>query len=158
MLFIDYPKGQWREWDQERMLAFNFRGGHCKVDENNLGEVECREYDSWHALYRATGFCPLEVESWARDVWIYPQGKFYDGEAHEVAAEHLLELIYGEEIDYCCGDVLEEKGWVRATTSAMWEVRMNEWEGKTLTQRQYDSLFDWCTMHKKRFPDGLIVR
>ena len=157
MLFINYPSDQWREWDTERMLAFNYRGGHCEVDENALGGVECVELNDWHELYLVKHFCPLKVEKLATDVWISPDGEYYDGNAHEVAAEHILRIVYGEEVEWCAGDKLEEKGWIRATTSMMWQVRLKEWTGKRITQDQCDALWDYCHCHAIKFPDDVEV-
>jgi hypothetical protein len=161
MKFINYPNGQWSEWDMKRMLAFNYRHGWCNIDENALGGVECIDLKDWHELYLVKHFCPLRVEKTARDVWISPDGLYYDGDAHEVMAEHILKLIYGEGEDdhiFCAGDKLEKKGWIRATVSMMWQVRFNEWTGKRITQEQYDALWDYCECHKLRFPDGIEVK
>jgi hypothetical protein len=159
MLFINYPdKNHWREWDTDRMLCFNYRGGWCEVDENKLCDVQCLNLNSWHELYLKTRYCPFETDRLTRDVWISPDGKYYEGQAHEVEAEYLLDIIYGEDVEWCAGDKLEEKGWVRATVSMMWEVRFDEWTGKRITQAQYDALWDYCECHKLRFPDGVEVQ
>lgn len=159
MLFINYPtQDQWREWDQNKMRAYNYRGGWCDVDENALGGVECVELASWHELYLVKHFCPLAAEKLDRDVWISPDGEYYDGNAHEVAAEHILKLIYGENEDghiFCAGDKLEGLGWIRATTSMMWQVRFDDWTGKTITQAQFDALWDYCHCHALKFPDDV---
>lgn len=49
-------------------------------------------------------------------------------------------------------DFLEEHGWVRVTTSMMWEVRESYWFDKDLTQTQLDALWDWCELHNKHYP------
>ena len=67
-------------------------------------------------------------------------------------------IIYGEEIEWCAGDKLEAKGWVRATTSMMWDIRLGEWNGKRISQKQYDAVWDYCQCHKLKFPDGVEVR
>ena len=161
MLFINYPtRDQWREWDQNKMKAFNYMGGWCDVDENALGGVECVELDSWHDLYLVKHFCPLVAEKRYSDVWISPDGDYYDGNAHDVAAEHLLKIIYGEPEDehiFCAGDKLEALGWVRATTSMMWQVRLEDWKHKTVTQAQFDALWDYCCCHAIRFPSGIEI-
>ena len=157
MFFINHLRpDEWWEWDTETMTAYNYRGGWHNVNENKLGNVECIECESWHELYLKKGFCPLEVEKWEREVWISPQGKYYEGEAHAVMAEYICDIIYGEEIEFA-EDFLEERGWVRAASSFMWEVRLDTWKGKRLTQRQYDALWDWCECHKKKFPKGVEV-
>jgi hypothetical protein len=159
MLFINHlQKDEWWEWDQEKMRAYNYRGGHYDIDENSLGDVEYVECNSWHELYLKKHFCPLEVESWWNDVWISPDGRFYDGVAHDVTAEHLLSIIYGEETEWCAGDALTAKGWLRATTSAMWKIRLPELIETPLTQKQYNALFDWCQHHKITFPTNLKIK
>ena len=159
MLFLKHPnRDGWWECDKERMRLYNYMGGHCDFDEKFLSESECCEYESWHDLYNEKHFCPLEEDKWARDVWISPDGKYYNGNAHEVAAGYLCDIIYGlEDIDYG-GDELESRGWCRATTSLMWEVRFDEWQGKKLTQKQYGALLNWCEAHKKKFPNGIMIK
>lgn len=158
MLFINHrDPNEWWEWNQETMRAISYRGGFHEVDENSLGGVECYECNNWHELYLAKHFCPLEVEIWERNVWISPDGKYYDGDAHEVAAKDILEIVYGEDSDFWEGDKLEARGWIRATTSMMWDVRFDEWSEKRLTQKQYDALWDWCQFHKMKFPNDVEV-
>lgn len=157
MKFINHLRpDEWWEWCPESMTAYNYRGGCHNVNENALGNVECIECESWHELYLKTRFCPLEVDKWEREVWISPQGKYYEGEAHAVMAEYICDIIYGEELDFA-EDFLEERGWIRAASSFMWEVRFDDWKDKRLTQKQYDALWDWCECHKKKFPTGIEV-
>jgi hypothetical protein len=159
MFFINHLRpDEWWEWNKEKMMAYNYRGGHHNINENDLGGVEYCEYESWHELYLAKGFCPFEVDKWECEVWISPEGKYYEGRAHAVMAEYICDIIYGEDIDFdFAEDYLEEHGWVRATTSLMWEVRFDSWENKRVSQKQYDALFDWCECHKKDFPKKLEV-
>lgn len=100
-----------------------------------------------------------EVDIKWPDVWISPEGKYYNGDAHENRAEEILEIIYGENNELWPGDRLEELGWVRATTSLMWEVRIDSdyWSDKRVTQKQYDALWDWCKYHNKAFPQKIEV-
>lgn len=158
MLFVSMDnKNTWWEFNKEKMTAYNYRGGHHSVSEDDLAGADICEYQSWHELYLAKHFCPLEVDVWNNDVWISPEGKFYDGNAHEVTAEDLIEIIYGGCGDFWAGDRLESHGWVRATTSLMWDVRFDEWREKVLTQKQYGALLNWCTCHKKEFPKGVKI-
>lgn len=158
MLFINYlGKNQWWEFDKEKMIAFNYDGGYHYIKEDVLQQAEICEYQDWHELYLAKHFCPLEVNIKWRDVWISPEGRFYNGEAHENRAEEILEIIYGEiDIDWP-GDRLEELGWIRATRTLMWEVRLNSdyWDDKKISIKQYNALWDWCKHHNKKFPEGI---
>lgn len=159
MLFINHlDKNQWWEFDKEKMIAFNYSGGYNYVNEESLVQAEICEYQDWHELYLAKHFCPLEVDIKWGDVWISPEGIFYNGDAHENRAEEILEIMYGETDVPWTGDRLEELGWIRATRTLMWDVRFDEWVGKTITQKQYDALWDWCEHHKRKFPKGINVR
>ena len=158
MFFINHLRpDEWWRWDRENMIAYNYMGGWNNIDENRLGGVEYYECDGWHELYLAKHFCPLETDKSERNVWISPEGKYYCGDAHEVTAQYILDIIYGEEADFWDGDKLEARGWVRATTSMMWDVRFDEWSGKQLTQKQYDALWDWCQFHKMKLPNDVEV-
>ena len=159
MLFINHLEPNvWWQLDKERMMAFNYRGGHNYVTEEDIKNSDVVEYDSWHELYLAKHFCPIETEVWFRDVWISPEGKFYDGEAHLVMAEYLCDIIYGQEDIFCADDYLEERGWIKATTSFMWELRFESLCNREFPQKQYDALFDWCECHKKAFPTNITIK
>lgn len=156
MLFIKISDSWW-ELNEERMMVFGYGGGYHHINEKYLSESKIYEYKGWHELYLAKHYCPLEVDVRWKDVWISPDGRFYDGESHEVRAKELLEILYGgADVDWF-GDRLEELGWIRATTSLMWEVRFDELEEKRLTQKQYDAVFDWCELHKKKFPINVNI-
>ena len=159
MFFINHLRpNEWWQWDRENMKAYNYMRGWHNVNENRLDGVECYEYDSWHELYLAKHYCPLESDKWERDAWISPEGKYYYGEAHAVEAEYICDIIYGLELDMDdAEDYLEKIGWVRVTTSLMWDIRFDKLKEKRLTQRQYDALWDWCECHKKEFPNGIEV-
>ncbi len=155
MTFIKTSNGSWWELDKNNMTVFNFNGGFHDVTQKHIDESEIITCDSWHELYNLKHWCPLEVTIKYHDVWISPDGKFYNGDAHENRAEEILEIIYGEcDVDWA-GDRLEELGWIRATTTLMWEVRIDDyWTNKKLKQKQYDALWDWCQCHNKRFPQA----
>lgn len=155
MKFIQYPDQDfWWEWNTERMEAYNYNGGHHSINENGLGDCKYIEAKDWHDLYLKTGYNPMECDVYERDVWISPEGVYYYGDAHAVQAEHICEIIYGQwfSIDYA-DDFLDQKGWIKATTSLMWDLfyleRLNQ---STLPIPQYNALWDWCEIHKMTFP------
>lgn len=154
MKFIKYKDGpHWWEWDTENMVAYNYHGGHHNINENALGDVIYCECESWHDLYKKTGYCALETGMLPHTAWLSPDGKMFVATAHEVDAESICEVIYGEEQEiWYAGDFLEERGWVRLTTSLMWEVREEYWLDKELTQAQLDILWDWCKAWNKKYP------
>lgn len=159
MYFIKNSKGEWWELNKEKMEVFNFYGGSHNIIKQELESSEILECNGWGELYKIKKWCPLEVTIKWREVWVSPEGKFYNGEAHDNRAEEILEIVYGEvDVDWA-GDRLEEIGWLRATTSLMWEVRMDSdyWKNKSITQKQYDALWDWCNYHNKKFPNNIEV-
>ena len=159
MLFLKDLKGMWWELEKEKMRVFNFNGGSHDISKQELETSDILECDGWHELYKIKKWCPLEVPIRWPNVWVSPDGLFYDGDAHENRAEEILEIIYGETNDCWAGDRLEELGWVRATKSLMWEVRMDSdyWSNKKISQKQYDALWDWCKSHNKTFPKNVEV-
>lgn len=159
MIFIKNYKGEWWELNIHDMSVSNFNGGFHNITQQELESSETLECDGWSDLYKIKKYCPLQVDIKQPYVWISPDGLFYDGDAHENRAEEILEIIYRQTDVPWTGDRLEELGWIRATTSLMWEVRLDSdyWEGKRVTQEQYDALWEWCKGHNKTFPKGLDV-
>ena len=141
----------WWELDAENGIAYNYMGGHHTINKEIISKSFIFECNSWHELYLLKNFCPLETDKQERTAWLSPDGKFYEAQAHEVAAEYLCDIIYGIEPQWP-SDELEKRGWVRITTSLMWEVRFEEWKSKKLTQKQLDSLWDWCKFHDMKYP------
>lgn len=146
-------ENNWWEWDTKNMLAYNYFGEHYNIDENALGDAKYIECDSWRDLYLRTHWSPIESDIWEKTAWLSPNGKFIAAKAHEVTAEDICEIYYGENQGILwAGDYLEERGWVRLTTSLMWDVRDSYWFDKDLTQKQLDMLWDWCELHNKVYP------
>lgn len=91
-----------------------------------------------------------------REVWLSPDGDYYDGDAHENRAEEILNELYGMDKDdiLWAGDTLEDLGWIRLTTSCMWEIRIDQgyFNNRTITQKQLDCIYDWCLKHNKILP------
>lgn len=160
MVFIRNSKGEWWELDKEKRVVSNFDGGFHEITQQELESSEILECNGWYDLYKIKDWCPLEVSIRYHDVWISPDGVFYNGDAHDNRAEEILEVVYGEDGVAWPGDTLEELGWVRATRSLMWEVRTDSgyWNEKVITQKQYDVLWDWCKHHNKTFPQNLEVK
>ena len=159
MLFINHlDKNKWWIFDRMNMKAFNYLGGYNFVRPEQLEGAVIFECENWRELYLAKHYCPLEEDKWEHDVWISPDGRFYKGDAHEVMAGYLCEIIYGMDDVIYGGDELESRGWIRATTSLMWEIRFDEWKKKRITQKQYDALYDWCTCHNMEFPSDVNIK
>lgn len=89
-------------------------------------------------------------------VWVSPDGEYYNGDAHENRAVEILEEIYGitdDDYDYA-SDKLEELGWIRLTSSLLWDYRIEDgyFRDRDITQKQLDALSDWCRYHNKKMP------
>ena len=150
MLFIKLTNGWW-ELDKENNIVYNYNGGFHDIDKNEINEKEVFEGKNWHDLYEAKHYCALETTVRSCHVWISSDGKFYEAEAHEIAAESICEIIYGIEPMFP-GDELEKRGWIRAATGPMWQVRFDKWKDKNLTQKQQNALWDWCKRHQLQYP------
>ena len=162
------PEGCWWHWCVETMHLINYHGGGFEIDENSeyWATAEIREYDSWHELYKATGFNPLEADITDFDVWISPEGKYFDGNAHAVAAEHIVPLVYGVDIEDPCfignaEQFLEEHHWIKATRSFMWSLYLKHKTDWTMTPATYGALVNYCEADKRKIlpiPKGVIIK
>lgn len=159
MIFVKNGKNEWWELNEKELTVFNYNGGCHKITKEELNSSDKVECESWTELYNITHFCPLEVNIRYKDVWISPNGLFYEGNAHENRAEEILEIMYNETDVAWYGDRLEELGWIRATTSLMWEIRLEPdfWINKKISKKQYDALWDWCKQHNKDFPNTVDI-
>lgn len=154
------PDGSWWHWDREKMKLLNYRGGGFQIDENSdywAHAVVREDCDSWHDLYTDCGFNPLEEDISACDVWISPEGVYFDGNAHAVAAEYIVDLVYGVTIDDPCfvgsaEQYLEERHWIKATRTFMWELYLKHRESWTMTRKTYGALVNYCNFHNIRIP------
>lgn len=151
MRFIKLQDNSWWELIEDKLLVFNYNGGHHNINTQILNSSQIFECKDWHDLYLLKHYCPLESTVTCRNAWISPEGKFYEAQSHEVTAENICEVIYDIEPLFA-GDELENRGWLRVTTSLMWEVRDDYFKNKELTQKQLDALYDWCIYHNKTFP------
>lgn len=149
MKFIKYPTGDWWEWDVSRMRAYNIRRGHHDIDENSLGDCEYAEYDSWHDLYVHTGYNPL-IGFITSTGWIDPQGEFYPCTAHEADADMILSLVYGEDDDEWGADTLIERGWIKVTTSCMFEYYCQDGHYRNMTPSQKIMFVSWMDLFHMR--------
>ena len=158
-LFEKYSQAYW-EWDEEKMRLYNYHGGWHEVDENSEDWLEGTmiEANDWHDLYLKTRFCPVETDMYERDAWLSPDGKFYEGEGHMVCAEWIVEILYGLK-DYDMAEYyLIERGWFKVTTTFMWGLYLADKPYFEMTQAQMDSLYDWCRIHKRQFPEKVFIR
>ena len=109
---------------------------------------------------------PCENIARCRDGWLSPEGDCYafsyGYSGHELLAEAIIEALHLQKVSTIMedSDFLESLGWIRLSTTFMWDVRLNEgyWEDKELTQAQIDILFDWCNVHAMNFPPQLQER
>lgn len=151
MLFIHLSSNGWWEYDKEKNKVYNYHGGYHEISAGAVEKSETYECTDWHELYLAKHFCPIETTIRSCHIWISPDGLYYDAPSHEVSAGEICEIIYGIEPMWP-GDELEKRGWVRVTTGPMWDVRLDKWKEKELTQKQQDALWDWCKQHGKQYP------
>ena len=103
-----------------------------------------------------TGYNPLGTKIDSPDVWIDPAGNYLDGRAHELQAEHICEIIYGETDVQFAGDILVDRGWVKATSSLMWDFYCKY--DYVLSRKTWSALLDYCKLHNLEVPKKYIFK
>ena len=157
-LFEKSNNGFW-EWVEKTMRLYNYKGGWHEVNENCDDWLEgyMIQAEDWHDLYLKTGFCSLETDAYEREVWLAPNGKFYEGDGHSLCANWLVDILYGIQ-DFDFGEsYLIQRGWLKLSR---WMHDLYLYDGlfNEMTQAQLDSLYDWCRIHNKEFPKNIFVR
>ena len=158
----------WWEVDLDQMRLYNFRGGHCNINENAdywlNGTIF--QFDTWLDLMHAKRYNPFLVDEYANDVWISPDGEYWEGQAHSVAAEYIVWYLYNphkidiHEMDYNpwydAEEVLLSNGWIKAS-DAFWTLHFVP--NMVMNERQAIALHNWCYIHNIDFPeDEIIIR
>ena len=147
MKFLKNSNGVWCQFDDKKMKTYNFHGGYCDINESSLGNCKVVEYEDWHDLYINTKYNPL-IGDFYHTGWISPEGNFYPCNAHEVAADEILELIYGENYSFG-GDELIEKGWIKVTTSLMFDIYEEKGYYCKMSKEQEKTFDSWAKKYKK---------
>lgn len=155
MIFVKL-KGQYDyfEWDESRMRLYNYFCGYQDIDENSEGWMYAGvvKAEDWHDLYRKTGYCPLYATPYESELWVDPYGTCYLGEAHEVAAKDIGEILYGVE-DYS-GDALIAEGWIKLTVYGMLTYYVDYGMYDHITMEQEQVIRQWANIHGvKEFED-----
>lgn len=140
----------WYEWDKVSMKCITFGGSSFDIDNNSIEFMESviSEAKDWHELYKKTGYVPLRCDEYTDDVWLSPDGEFFVGDCHEVQAEGIYNVIYGNSNrDICFGDLLISNGWVKLTTSAMLHYYRKASMYDGMTNAQHNAAMLWCEVH-----------
>lgn len=145
MIFVQLDNGEWWEYDTKHSRLYNIRGGHTSADNIDLSKAIYLE--SWHDLYIETGFNPLKSDGLWHCGWLAPNGDFYQCEAHEVDAECIYALIYGDEHAFY-SDRLIELGWKKVTNSIMFEYYKDDGQyDRFQSLEQKDTFIEWCRLY-----------
>ena len=143
-----YGEEYWYEWKEFNMKLHNFKGGWRNIDENSdewmLSTII--EADSWHDLYKKTGFCAMSCPLWTQDVWMDLDGNTYEGDGHEWCAERIGSILYGNED--ISGDDLIELGWIKLTRGIMLRHYIQNGMYDHLTHEQVTNLREWARLNK----------
>lgn len=148
-------------WDPHNMTLNNYCGGGFDIDENAEYWMTAQIYDaeSWHELYITRHWNPVQGNVSDNDVWISPEGNFFYGDAHAVAAEKIVDVVYGLKKKIfgmdCAEDYLLNHHWIKATRSLMWSIYLQDKETWKMTQRTYDALYDYCKLHNLPMPNNV---
>ena len=143
--------GHWYILDVKNKRFYNFLNG-WKIDICSPNDETC-DVETWHELFLKTGYKPTETDYRTNDVWLDPDGNFYEGRAHSLQAEHITQYMYGLEFDDCGSETAEEylvkKGWVKLTTSLMSEYYSLDGMYNHLTQKQQTAKHLWDKYHQR---------
>ena len=159
-LYEKHNDSYW-EVDILNMKLFNFNGGYHDINEFSddwlNGELVAAE--SWHDLYQKTGFNPLEGTIAANSGWLDPEGTIWSCEAHLTGAEEICDIAFGiTDSDIDCADYLKSLGWVKITSSCMFDFYVQDSMYLFMSPPQYQFFVKWCKIHKKPIPQDIIVR
>jgi hypothetical protein len=150
-----YGDEYWYLWEEFDMKLRNFKGGWRTIDENSdewmLSIII--EADSWHDLYKKTGFCPMLVPNWTHDVWMDTLGNTYEGDGHEWCAEKIGEILFGVP-DTSGDDLIQLFGWIKLTTGPMLKYYFDEGMYDHLSMEQVPALREWARLNRVHLFDG----
>ena len=143
----------WYLWEEFDMKLRNFKGGWRTIDENSDEWMFSTiiEAENWHELYLKTGYNGMLELFPPRDAWLDREGNFYDGVAHELCAEKIIEIVYGwTDNDYVgsSADVLVANGWVKLTTSAMLPYYIEDGMYNCLSYDQVCAIREWANDYR----------
>ncbi len=164
-IFVHLPNWstpyKWWIWNVARGRLHNFNHGGFEFEESaNYWQTreEHPELHSWHDLYVKFNVNPLAATVTDLDVWISPDGEYWVGTAHMVAARKIRCVCYGvedvDDFDDFSELELIKLGWIKATRSAMWPyyVRDNARIPLHTTKKAYDALFQYCVTNNLEVP------
>ena len=154
MKFVNWNNAWWELSDKG--ILYNYHNGHTSIDKEVLETLNCIECHDWHELYMLTGYNPLKVDIDSFNVWIDPAGNYFDGNAHGLKARDILELIYDEHDVTLAEDVLVDRGWVKSTTSLMWEYYQQH--TYRVSRRTWDALVEYCKLHSLKVPEKYMFK
>ena len=87
------------------------------------------------------------------DLWLSPEGLCYEGDAHAVQAECIMKELYGIELNpfgiNSAEEALIDRGWVKLTTSLMYDYFYIDKMYNNLTEEQQSVYDEWKNYHNK---------
>ena len=122
-----------------------------KIISKNIEDFNIKEQfdsDNWYLLCKNKHYYPTITDENNIDVWLSPDGYYFNGKAHACEAEYLCEYLYDKKMSInMAEDYLLRMGWVKLTTSLMSQFYENEGMYDNLTDRQKDSFKKWKDAH-----------
>lgn len=147
---------EWLLWEEEYMFLSNIKGGGQRIDENSPAWINAyvEEADSWYAICKKHSYYPNATSYKRNCSWLSPDGLFIEADAHACAAEYICQYLYDitdMDIEWC-DDYLRQHGWVKLTTSVMYQIYYEDGMYDHLTQPQRDSIRLWADCHCMDYP------
>lgn len=147
----------WMLYEDDGFLS-NIRGegSYVRKDSPEWNEAVIDESISWYELCKKYSYYPTETTYRSRDVWLSPDGRFFEGRCHAVEAEYICEYMFNKHVSIHAWDTwddfLIDEGWVKLTTTLMYSCYIENGMYKNLTDEQKKSARIWAYQHRMPAP------
>lgn len=156
MTFLKFKDSDdWMLYEEKYSFLSNIYGGgfYVKKGSKEWNEATIEESASWYELCKKYSYYPTETTWKSSDVWLSPDGRFFEGHCHAVEAEYICEYMFDKHLTTeLSDDFLIKKGWVKLTTSLMYNIYIKEGMYNNLTSKQKDLARVWAYQHRMLNP------
>ncbi len=158
MTFVKFQNdNKWWLYEEKYNSISQINASFQKIypDDPKWKEAEIINLDSWFQLCKLKNYYPTETGITERDLWVDPDGRCFQGEAHELQAEYLCEYLYDmhltmDSFPLTAADLLIKAGWVKLTTSLMHDYYIEDGMYDKLTIDQIETIRSWELYHFKK--------
>ena len=132
-----------------KYITYNLRTPETEPTIDEVAYADKIEVETWHDLYKKTGYCPVKVNITENDVWVSPWGAYFIGTGHGYKAERICDILFGLDYDITkAEDYLITHGWKKCTTSWMRDYYIKDNHYSNCTPMQQKAIIAWDIEHK----------